>query len=108
MNTIVVFQSGLPLAMPSAITRQPIQLPDDQSTLTRYFNTCTVTVAGVRQNCASPTEPAFVQQPPYTLRTLSTRITSIRDQRRPNVDFAVQVCTDCESMRIEFERRRST
>jgi hypothetical protein len=106
MNTIVVIQSGLPLGMPSGYYSSGIApaLPEGQRSMARYFNTCTVTTAGVRQNCASANEPvAFIQQPPYTLRTLSSRITSIRDQRPPVVDFSLfKSVVLREDLRVEF------
>lgn len=106
MNTILVSQSGLPLGMPGGYYSGGIDpaLPEGQRTMSRYFNTCTVTVAGVRQHCASPSEPvAFIQQPPYTLRTLSSRITSIRDQRPPVVDFSLfKAVSIREAVSVEF------
>lgn len=106
MNGIAVFQSGLSLAAPSGYYSSGVNpaLPEDKRTMTRYFNTCTLTTAGVRQNCASPDEPvAFIQQPPYTLRTLGLRIASIRDQRPLNVDFSLfKAVPVSERVRVEF------
>jgi len=106
MNAIVTIQSGLALGAPGGYYSSGIDpaLPETRRTMTRYFNACTVTVAGVRQNCASPDEPAaFIQQPPYTLRTLSSRIPSIRDQRPPLVDFSLfKAVTVREPLRVEF------
>ncbi len=59
-------------------------------TMNRWFNTCTVLTTGVRQNCVSPTEPvAWIQQPPFTLRTLSTTLPGIRRHMAPILDFSL-------------------
>ena len=47
-----------------------------------YFNACSVTTAGVRQNCASATQAvAWIQQPSDTLRVTSSNWPQIRDKR---------------------------
>lgn len=106
INGIAVSQSGLSLAAPSGYYSSGIDpaLPKGKRTMNRYFNTCTLTVTGVRQNCASSDEPvAFIAQPPYTLRTLGLRIGSIRDQRPLNIDFSVFKNVPVrERIRIEF------
>jgi hypothetical protein len=85
-------QSGIPIGAPAGVYSTGVdpRLPDDVRSRSRWFNTCTLALNGARQNCASPTEPvAFLVQPPFTLRTLSTRFPNIRDLRPLNVDFSV-------------------
>ena len=55
MNAIMTVQSGLALTAPSGCHSTGINpaLPGNRRTVSRYFNTCAVTVARVRQNCAS-------------------------------------------------------
>ena len=49
----------------------------------RWFNTCTQALNGARQNCASADEAiAWQVQPPFTLRTLTTRLEDVRTERR--------------------------
>jgi Carboxypeptidase regulatory-like domain/TonB dependent receptor len=89
VNAIVVAQSGLPVA-----TNAGAELIGDPSldnpTLARWFNTCTQTLAGGRQNCANPDEPfAWRVQAPFTLRTLTTRLEQVRTSRPTLVDFSI-------------------
>jgi hypothetical protein len=89
-NGIYVVQTGFPLATPSGYYSSGVDPSLDNPTLARYFNTCTLTVSGVRTNCASASEPvAFIQQPTMTLRTLSVRFPSIRPPRVPSLDVSM-------------------
>jgi hypothetical protein len=91
-NGIFVRQVGFPLAAPGGYYSSGIDpsLPDNVRTDYRYFNTCTLTTAGVRTNCASASEPvAFIQQQPDTLRVLSSRFPSIRPPKVPNADVSL-------------------
>ena len=106
LNTIFVRQVGFPLAAPSGYYSSGIDpsLPASRRTNTRYFNTCVLTTSGVRQNCASPDEPvAFIQQPAYSLRTLSGRFPTIRPPRVPNVDVSMfKMITLHERFKLQF------
>lgn len=92
LSGIITIQSGIPIGAPGSVYSTGInpRLPDDQRSRARWFNTCTLALNGARQNCASTTEPvAFTVQPPFTLRTLSTRFPNIRDLRPVNADFSI-------------------
>jgi hypothetical protein len=92
LTGIITMQSGLPTGAPGGVYSTEVnpKIPDAQRSRQRWFNTCTLSVAGVRQNCASTSEPvAFTVQPPFTLRTLSVRFPNIRDLRPLNVDFSI-------------------
>jgi hypothetical protein len=104
MNSIVTFQSGLPVAGPSSTFSTGISARMDSRTNARWFNTCTLTAAGVRQNCASSSEtPAFRIMPAYTLRTLSTYFSDIRTQRAPLADFSLfKTFKIYEQMKLQF------
>jgi len=89
MNAIVTVQSGLPVA-----TTAGAVLVGDPSlgdrTMARWFNTCTETLSGARQNCASSSESvAWQVQAPFTLRTLPTRLEDVRTSRPTLVDFSL-------------------
>ena len=89
MNGIVTFQSGLPVAT----TAGAFLVGDpklDNPTLARWFNTCTQALSGARQNCASADEAiAWQVQPPFTLRTLTTRLEDVRTERPGLIDFSL-------------------
>ena len=90
MNTIVTFQSGLPISTPGSAVSTGVNPALDNPTSARWFNTCTINRQGERQNCLSDSEPAaFIVQAPFTLRTLSTRFSDIRSRRAPQVDFSL-------------------
>ncbi len=105
-NWIVSFQSGLPVDAPGSAVSTGIDpsLPDGQRTRAHWFNTCTVNLRGARQNCLTPNDPvAFTVQPPFTLRTLSTRFPNIRTERPTLVDFSVFKAFDLrESLKLQF------
>ncbi|HYP09524.1 MAG TPA: hypothetical protein VER03_25085, partial [Bryobacteraceae bacterium] len=47
-----------------------------------YFNACTINRQGVRQNCATPDQPAaWIQRPADTLRVASSRWSQLREMR---------------------------
>jgi hypothetical protein len=89
-NGVFMAQRGFPLATPSGYYSSGIDPSLSDPTLQRWFNTCTMTTAGVRTNCASADEPvAFIQQRTMTLRTLSVRFPTIRPPRVPQVSVSM-------------------
>jgi hypothetical protein len=62
----------------------------DNRTRERWFNTCTETLAGTRQNCASTSETVvWKQQDPYALRTSPTRMETVRTDRPMQLDYSI-------------------
>jgi len=106
LSGIITIQSGVPIGTPGGVysTGLDPKIPDDQRNRNRWFNTCTLALTGARQNCASSSEPvAFTVQPPFTLRTLSTRFPNIRDLRPLNVDLSIfKRFVVTERMNVEF------
>ena len=89
-NGIFVREVGFPLAAPGGFYSSGIDPSLPNPTEQRYFNTCALLTSGVRQNCASTSEPiAFIQQQNNTLRTLSGRFPSIRPPKVPNADVSL-------------------
>jgi hypothetical protein len=89
MNGIAVWQSGLPVgvAAGSVLVGDP---HIDNPTFEKWFNTCTETTTGARQNCASTSDPVVWKvQAPYTLRTSPTRLDTVRTDRPLNLDFSI-------------------
>ncbi len=105
-NGIASFQSGLPIGAPGGAypTGLNPELGTDVRNRNRWFNGCTVNLTGARQNCANATEPvAFTVQPPFTLRTISTRFPNIRTLRPGLLDLAVfKAFTLREGVRLQF------
>jgi hypothetical protein len=59
-------------------------------TYQQWFNTCTLNTSGVRQNCADANQPvAFIQTPPFTLRTISGVLPGVRTEVPTTVDFSM-------------------
>lgn len=91
LNTIGTFQSGLPINTPSGVflIGDP-RLPEGKQSWSRWFNACTLTTTGARQNCADASEtPVFRIQPAFTLRSHSTRFSNIRTSRPPTFDVSL-------------------
>jgi hypothetical protein len=93
VNGVATLQSGVPIGTPGGVylIGDP-RLPDGQQSLGRWFNTCTLTADGKRQEstCASASEtPVFQVQPADTLRLHSTRFSNIRTSRPPQIDLSL-------------------
>ena len=80
LNTSTYLRSGLTVDMPNNVD----QIGDpriDNQTNARWFNTCTLTVAGARQGCASESEqPAFRIRPENALDTTGARLEGVYRQ----------------------------
>jgi hypothetical protein len=68
------------------------------------FNACSLNTAGVRQNCASTTQPvAWIQQPTDTLRVTSSTWEQIREKRPGLLDSSLFKSFDLrEGLRLQF------
>ncbi|HKQ73801.1 MAG TPA: TonB-dependent receptor, partial [Blastocatellia bacterium] len=91
LNGIAALQSGVPIGTPGGVflIGDP-RLPEGQQSLARWLNTCTLTVTGARQSCASASEtPVFQIQPAFTLRSHSVRFSNIRTSRPPQIDLSL-------------------
>ena len=103
-NGLFMREVGFPLGAMSGYYSSGINPALANPTHTRYFNTCTITTTGARQNCASADEPvAWIQQQPSTIRTLSQRLQTIRPPIIPSVDVSVfKAFTLRENLRLQF------
>jgi hypothetical protein len=106
LNGIATFQSGAAVRTPGGALSSGTSaaLPSGQQSRDRWMNTCTVRTNGARQNCASDSEPvAFLQQPPFTLTTLSTVFPDIRLARPAILDLSLfKAFAINERVRAEF------
>ena len=77
INATTYFRSGLTVAMPGSVDLIGDPVLGD-STTAHWFNTCTLTVAGARQTCASDAEqPAFRIRPENALDTTGARLEGV-------------------------------
>lgn len=96
VSGIGTFQTGNYISTPSGVWStgvDPTKPTPEWSgpTLKRWFNTCTITASGARQNCLGPDEPAawIIQPNQYVLQTLSPRLPSLRTLRPPVADVSL-------------------
>src|SRR5262245_28984463 len=105
LNGIAALQSGVPIGTPDNVflIGDP-RLPEGKQSLTRWFNTCTLTVTGARQSCADASEtPVFQVQPAFTLRTRSARFSNLRTSRPPQIDLSLfKTFTLKEGLALQF------
>ena len=90
MNLINTWQAGRPVAEPDAYPTGINPSLGDQASLNQWFNTCTLSTTGVRQNCASASQPvAWIVRPAYTLRTSSPYFPNVRYPRPMLMDASI-------------------
>ena len=104
INTVTFFRSGVPVGMPDNVDLigDPVL---SNPTTARWFNTCTLTTTGARQNCASSSEqPAFQIRAENALDTTGARLEGVMQDEPFYVDFSffknVRV-----SSRVNFQMR---
>jgi hypothetical protein len=89
-NSIVRYLNGSLVGGQSGVFSTGINPKLDNRTYQHWFNTCTVNTSGVRQNCTDASQPvAFIQTPPYTLRTLSTVLPGVRTEVPTTMDLSL-------------------
>jgi len=89
-NAIVRYLNGSLVGAPGGVYSTGVNPKVDNPTYQHWFNTCTLNTSGVRQNCTDASQPvAFIQTPPYTLRTLSTVLPGIRTEVPTTMDFSL-------------------
>ena len=89
-NAIVRYLNGSLVGTPGGVYSSGINPQLSNPTYRQWFNTCTLNTTGVRQNCIDANQPvAFIQAPPYTLRTLSTVLPGIRTEVPTTMDFSL-------------------
>ena len=89
-NAIVRYLNGSLVGVPGGVFSTGINPKLDNPTYQQWFNTCTVSTTGARQNCIDANQPvAFIQTPLYTLRTLSTVLPGVRTEVPTTMDFSL-------------------
>jgi hypothetical protein len=89
-NGIIRYLNGSLVGAPGGVYSTGLNPKLENRTYRQWFNTCTLNTSGVRQNCIDTNQPvAFIQTPPYTLRTLSTTLPGIRTEVPTTIDFSL-------------------
>ncbi|HEY1241857.1 MAG TPA: hypothetical protein VGF16_14940 [Bryobacteraceae bacterium] len=87
---ILRYLNGSLVGAPGGVYSTGVNPKLDDPTYQHWFNTCTLNTSGARQNCADANQPvAFIQTPPYTLRTLSGVLPGIRTEVPTTMDFSL-------------------
>jgi hypothetical protein len=87
---IMRYLNGSLVGAPGGVYSTGINPKLDNQTYQQWFNTCTLNTSGVRQNCADANQPvAFIQTPPFTLRTLSGVLPGVRTEVPTTMDFSL-------------------
>jgi len=89
INAIVTAQIGTPINAPSGAFATGVNPRVHNPTPSHYFNTCYIDTNGNKQNCALDSQPAWIQQPPFTLNTLPTRMASVRLKTPTTLDLSL-------------------
>jgi len=105
VQALPIWQSG---RMLTGVGAYPTGI--DQSVTTPYgpngyaFNACSLTTTGVRQNCATTSQPvAWIQQPTDTLRVTSTQWSQFRERRPGLMDSSLfKTFYPKEGLRLQF------
>jgi hypothetical protein len=88
INASTYFRSGLTVGMPGSVDLigDPVL---GNPTTARWFNTCTLTVAGARQGCATDSEePAFRLRAENALDTTGARLEGVYRSEPFNLDMS--------------------
>jgi hypothetical protein len=89
-NGILRYLNGSLVSAPGGVYSTGVNPKLDNRTYQQWFNTCTLNTSGVRQNCADANQPvAFIQTPPYTLRTLSGVLPGVRTEVPTTMDLSL-------------------
>lgn len=88
VNAVTFLRSGSTVGMPGSVDLIGDPRVSNPTTA-RWFNTCTLTVAGARQNCVSDAEqPAFQIRPENALDTTGSRLEGVYQHDPLYVDFS--------------------
>ncbi len=107
INGIFRWEAGSLVSNPSGAFPTGVSpvLPSGQQIRDHWFNTCTITLTGGLQNCLpgqTAADASWIQQPAYTLRTLSPTMPGVRAHVTPNLDLSLsKQFTIRENVRVE-------
>jgi hypothetical protein len=89
-DAIVRYLNGSLVGVPGGVYSTGVNPKLSNRSYQQWFDTCTLNTSGVRQNCIDANQPvAFIQAPPYTLRSLSAVLPGIRTEVPTTMDFSL-------------------
>jgi hypothetical protein len=91
-NFIMRYVNGYLISAPgsSYSTGVDPKLTGSAQSYNQWYDTCSLNTSGVRQDCASASQPvAFIQLPPWTLNTLGGVLPGVRSEVPVDVDFSL-------------------
>ena len=88
-NIIYSYSAGELFAAPSGVQATGVNPHIPNPTRAHYFNTCTITTSGARQNCASNEQPAWTINKPFTLNNTTPYYGGLRTSIPQNVNFSL-------------------
>lgn len=89
ISALARIQSGMPLTTPTGVTPTGASAKLVNSSLTRWFNTCTQLSTGALQNCQPGETPVWATRASDTLQTWSTRLSYVRNPAIRNLDASI-------------------
>lgn len=89
INAVVNFVAGQPVAAPVGAYSTGVNpvVPNQSAQL--YFNNCWLDLSGVQHNCGNGLQPAWIQQPTFSLNTLTPLLPNIRLSRPALADVSL-------------------
>lgn len=89
INAVVNYISGTPVAAPTGAYSTGVNPALSNSTAQLYFNNCYIDLSGATHNCSNGLKPAWIQQPTYSLNTLTPVMPNVRLARPALADFSL-------------------
>ena len=89
INGVVNFVRGQPIAAPVGAFSTGLNPALPNSTAQLYFNNCYVDLSGVQHNCSNGLQPAWIQQPTFSLNTLTPLLPNVRLSRPALADVSL-------------------
>jgi hypothetical protein len=90
VNAIVTYTTGVPVAAPGGAFSSGVDPNVPNPNRAAFFNTCYLNLSGVRTDCNSTSQAvAWIQQPSFTLNTLTPLLPNIRVVRPPIADASL-------------------
>ncbi|HEY4382751.1 MAG TPA: TonB-dependent receptor [Acidobacteriaceae bacterium] len=88
-NIIYSYSAGELYAAPTGVQATGVNPHIANPTRVHFFNTCTLTTTGARQNCVGSEQPAWAINQPFTLNNTTPYYGGLRSSIPQNVNFSM-------------------